>query len=255
MGSCSGIEWTDATWNPMTGCDRWSAGCEHCYAAAMARRLQAAGQPAYRDGFAVTLHPEALDLPRRWRRPRFVFVCSMGDLFHERVPLPFLQRVFEAMAHHDHHVYQVLTKRSQRLAELAPSLPWPAHIWAGVTVERADYQHRLADLRAVPAKLRFLSLEPLLGPLPGLDLTGIDWVVVAGESGPGARPMAEDWARSLRDRCDEVAVPFFLKQLGGWPDRRHGADALLDGRLHKAMPDVRPGRQSVDGVLPGFGQP
>jgi protein gp37 len=240
MGSCSSIEWTDATWNPLTGCTKLSAGCAHCYAEALARRLQAMGQARYAKGFELTLHPEALEQPLNWRRPRVVFVNSMSDLFHPEVPLAFITAVFETMARADWHVFQVLTKRAERLAQLAPELPWPRHVWAGVTVERNDYVRRADCLRAVPAGLRFLSLEPLLGPLPNLDLSGIDWVIVAGESGPRARPMDPAWVRPIRDRCLAAGVPFFLKQLGGWPDRRHGEAATLDGRCWKAMPALAP---------------
>lgn len=264
MGSCSGIEWTDATWNPLTGCSKVSAGCRHCYAEVLARRLQAMGNPSYANGFELTLHHHLLDQPLRWRKPRFVFVNSMSDLFHEDVPFEFVAAVFETMVRADHHVYQILTKRAERLAELAPRLPWPDHIWAGVTVERADYLSRVDNLRSIPARIKFLSLEPLLGPLPGLELTGIDWVIVAGESGPGARPMELDWARELRELCREARVPYFLKQLGGWPDRRHGQAALLDGELWKERPPRRacvnipsptmllPGMAPWSALEPGF---
>ncbi|MBI2297799.1 MAG: phage Gp37/Gp68 family protein [Armatimonadetes bacterium] len=256
MASCSGIEWTDATWNPLTGCSKVSAGCQHCYAEALSRRLQAMGNPSYHNGFELTLHHHLLDQPLRWRRPRFVFVNSMSDLFHEDVPFEFIEVVFDTMVRADQHIYQVLTKRAARLAELAPHLPWPAHVWAGVTVERADYRHRVDALRSVPAQLRFLSLEPLLGPLPDLDLTGIDWAIVAGESGPGARPMVLDWARDLRDRCLDADVAFFLKQLGGWPDRRHGEAALLDGRLWKEWPArERCSSGTATMILPGMEEP
>ena len=253
MGARSEIEWTHATWNPVTGCDRLSAGCAHCYAAALAHRLQAMGQPAYRNGFALTLHPHLLDVPLHWRRPRTIFVCSMADLFHEQVPLDFLRDVFQTIRAARQHTFQVLTKRAERLAEVAPRLPWPEHLWAGVTVERADYQWRVEHLRRVPAAVRFLSLEPLLGPLPELDLTGIHWVVAAGESGPGARPLQAAWLRGIHDRCRDAGVPFWLKQLGGWPDRRGGAAALLDGRLYKEFPAAHPRHHLVrDGVLPGL---
>lgn len=249
MGSSSEIEWTDATWNPLTGCTKLSAGCQHCYAEAMARRLQAMGQPNYRDGFELTLHPHLLEQPLSWRRPRMVFVNSMSDLFHDQVPVEFIAAVFETMVRADQHVFQVLTKRAARLATLAPRLPWPANIWAGVTVERADCLHRVDALRSVPAAVRFLSLEPLLGPLDALDLSGIDWAIVAGESGPRARPMALDWARGIRDTCLAAGVPFFLKQLGGFPDKRPGPAAVLDGQVWKQWPR-RPAAQQ--GALPGL---
>ena len=253
MGCTSGIEWTDATWNPLTGCTKVSAGCANCYAEALARRLQAMGQPRYANGFELTLHRHLLDQPARWRKPRVVFVNSMSDLFHEQVPVDFIRAVFATMVRADQHIYQVLTKRAERLAERSAQLPWPSQIWAGVTVERADYVSRVAALRVVPAAVRFLSLEPLLGPLPDLDLQGIDWVIAAGESGPRARPMDLAWARALRDSCRQAKVPFFLKQLGGWPDRRHGAAALLDGRLWKEWPIGRPRAQPSNTlVLPGL---
>lgn len=232
----SKIEWTDETWNPVTGCTKISPGCKHCYAERMAARLQAMGQPNYRRGFALSLHPHALDLPLRWRKPQVIFVNSMSDLFHEDVPEEFIQRVFATMVRADWHRYQVLTKRAERLAELSPRLPWPGHVWMGVSVENADYAWRIDRLRSTPAKVKFLSLEPLLGPLPDLNLGGIDWAIVGGESGPGARPMDLDWARDIRDQCQAAGGPFFLKQLGGCPDKRGGEKAVLDGRRWTQMP-------------------
>ncbi|MBI5831757.1 MAG: phage Gp37/Gp68 family protein [Armatimonadetes bacterium] len=249
MGQHSAIEWTHATWNPVTGCSPHSAGCAHCYAQPIALRLQADGQPNYRRGFEVTTQPQLLDQPLHWRRPRWVFVCSMADLFHHSVPESFIASVFETMRSAEQHVFQVLTKRAERLAELAPKLPWPAHIWAGVTIERRDYAYRADLLRAVPAAVRWLSCEPLLGPLPDLDLTGIDWVVAGGESGPRARPMALDWARGLRDQSAAAGASYWLKQLGGWPDKRGGEQARLDGRLHTQRPEPVRTRQLA---LPGF---
>lgn len=249
MGYRSAIEWTHATWNPVTGCSRHSAGCAHCYAEPIARRLQADGQPNYRNGFEVTTQPQLLGQPLSWRRPRWVFVCSMADLFHERVPEPFIAAVFETMRRAEQHVFQILTKRAERLAEMAPRLPWPAQVWAGVTVERNDYAYRADLLRRVPAARRWLSCEPLLGPLPDLDLRDIDWVVAGGESGPGGRSMALDWARDLRDRCAEAGVAYWLKQLGGWPDKRCGQAASLDGRLHVDRPAPAATRQLA---LPGL---
>lgn len=190
----SAIEWTDATWNPLTGCSKVSPGCKHCYAERMAKRLKLMGQPNYRNGFALTLHEHALDIPRRWKSPKTVFVNSMSDLFHVDVPLEFIQRVFRVMAETPQHRYQVLTKRANRLAELAPELPWSSNVWMGVSVENLKYADRIEYLRRAPAAVKFLSCEPLLGPLPELDLTGIDWVIVGGESGPGARPMKGSWA-------------------------------------------------------------
>ncbi len=234
MGANSQIEWTESTWNPVTGCTKVSPGCAHCYAERMARRLKAMGQPNYRNGFRVTMHKHALNLPLGWKRPQMVFVNSMSDLFHEDVPVDFIRRVFDVMRQADRHLFQILTKRSQRLAELAPLLPWPVNVWMGVTVESGDYINRIDDLRRVPAAVRFLSLEPLLGPLPDLDLTDIDWVIVGGESGPGARAMAEAWALDLRDQCRRAGVAFFFKQWGGVNKKKAGR--LLGGRTWDQMP-------------------
>lgn len=236
MGLDSCIEWTESTWNPLTGCTKVSPGCKHCYAERLAGRLRAMGQPNYRRGFELTLHPHALELPLRWRKPQVIFVNSMSDLFHEDVPESYIQRVFETMCRADWHRYQVLTKRAERLAELAPRLTWPDHIWMGVSVENADYTWRIDFLLATGARVQFLSLEPLLGPLPNLSLTDIDWVIVGGESGPGARPMDLDWVRDIREGCRGAGVPFFLKQLGGCPDKRGGDKALLDGQRWTQMP-------------------
>lgn len=235
MGMNSQIEWTESTWNPVTGCTKISLGCAHCYAERMANRLQAMGQPNYRNGFRVTVHEHALGLPLRWRKPQVIFVNSMSDLFHEHVPIDFILRVFDVMGRADWHLFQVLTKRSRRLAERAQLLPWADNVWMGVTVESAEYVHRIDDLRLVPAAVRFLSLEPLLGPLSSLDLEGIDWVIVGGESGPGARPMAEGWALDIRDQCRRAGVPFFFKQWGGRNKKKAGR--LLDGRTWDQMPE------------------
>lgn len=195
------IEWTEATWNPVTGCTPISAGCQHCYARTMAKRLQAMGQPNYRNGFDVTCHPHTLELPLRWRKPQMIFVNSMSDLFHEKVPLEFIQRVFSVMDRAPWHRFQVLTKRSDRLLELSGSLTWSDNIWMGVTVEDAEHISRIQALVNSGARHRFLSCEPLLGPLGTLNLTGIDWVIVGGESGPGARPVREEWVTHIRDQC------------------------------------------------------
>ncbi len=234
MGTNSQIEWTESTWNPVTGCTKVSPGCEHCYAERMARRLKAMGQPNYRNGFRVTMHEHALELPLGWKKPQTIFVNSMSDLFHEDVPVDFIRRVFDVMRRADQHLFQVLTKRSVRMSELAPLLPWPTNVWMGVTVESNDYGHRIDDLRRVPAATRFLSLEPLLGPLPDLDLTNIDWAIVGGESGPGARAMAEAWALDIRDQCHQADVPFFFKQWGGVNKKKTGR--LLSGRTWDDMP-------------------
>jgi protein gp37 len=200
----------------------------------MARRLHAMGQPRYRNGFKLTLHPDLLDAPLRWRRPRLIFVNSMSDLFHEAVPESFILEVFNVMGRATRHTFQVLTKRADRLAELAPRLPWHQNVWMGVSVESADYVERIARLRTVPAAVRFLSLEPLLGPLPALPLAGIGWVIVGGESGPRARPMAPEWVREIRAQCRRARVPFFFKQWGGRMKKRTGRS--LDGRTWDAMP-------------------
>lgn len=237
MGVKSSIEWTESTWNPATGCTKISPGCAHCYAERMAKRLQAMGQPNYAHGFDVAMHQGALDLPLRWKRPQRIFVNSMSDLFHEQVPLEFIRRVFSVMEEASWHRFQVLTKRSARLAELAPLLSWPDNVWMGVTVENADFAFRIDDLRTVPAVVRFLSLEPLLGEVPGLNLQGIDWVIVGGESGPGARPMKPAWALDVLAQCRRAGVPFFFKQWGG-PNKKK-AGRVLDGHVYDEMPQVR----------------
>jgi len=230
------------TWNPVTGCSKVSSGCLNCYAERMANRLKAMGNPNYRDGFAVRTHPHMLRIPEHWRKPRLVFVNSMSDLFHEEVPAAFIQDVFRVMKDTRRHTYQLLTKRAKRLEELAPDLPWPDNVWVGVTVEDDASLARVDRLRAVPAKLRFLSLEPLLGPLSNLDLEGIGWVIVGGESGPGARPMQEDWVLSVRDLCLENHVPFFFKQWGGV--RKKAAGRELQHRTWEQMPPVSSGPTS-----------
>lgn len=230
----SSIEWTDATWNPVTGCTKISPGCKHCYAERMAKRLMAMGQRNYANGFELTLQPHMLELPLKWRQPSQVFVNSMSDLFHMDVPASYIQKVFDVMRRAHWHQYQVLTKRSERLRELAPKLPWEAQIWMGVSVENEDYLYRIDDLRRTGAQIKFLSLEPLLGPLPKLNLRGIDWVIVGGESGPGARSMDADWVRQIRDRCLRANVPFFFKQWGGAVKIRNGR--ILDGRTWGEMP-------------------
>lgn len=234
MTTTTHIEWTESTWNPVTGCSKVSPGCAHCYAERMAKRLQAMGQPNYRDGFSVRTHPHMLDVPNRWKQPRRVFVNSMGDLFHEDVPAEFVRQVFDVMLATPRHTYQVLTKRAARLADLAPTLPWPSNVWMGVTVEDNDRLIRVDTLRKVPAAVRFLSVEPLLGPLPDLNVDGIHWVIVGGESGPGARPMQREWAQGVRDICLSSATPFFFKQWGG--ARRTRAGRELDGALWNQMP-------------------
>jgi protein gp37 len=237
VGDKSAIEWTDATWNPVTGCTKVSPGCKNCYAERLAARLQAMGNRRYINGFSVTLHPDQLDLPLRWRQPRQIFVNSMSDLFHESVPDEYIRRAFDVMAEAHWHVFQVLTKRARRLAELAAWLPWPSNVWQGVSVENARYASRVADLVKVPAAVRFLSVEPLLGPISHLPLDGIDWVIVGGESGPGHRPVQPEWVRAIRDQCKEARVAFFFKQWGGPTPKAGGR--LLDGQEWSAMPSAR----------------
>lgn len=228
------IEWTESTWNPVTGCTKISRGCQHCYAERMALRLQAMGNPRYRSGFRTTLHPDQLDLPLRWRRPQMIFVNSMSDLFHRDVSAEFVARAFDVMAKASWHTFQILTKRAKRLASFAPKLPWPPNVWMGVTIEAQEYAWRADCLREVPAAVRFLSLEPLLGPIAELDLSGVDWVILGGESGPRARAMKAEWARSVRDQCLSAGVPFFFKQWGGV--HRRAAGRRLDGRLWEEYP-------------------
>jgi protein gp37 len=231
------IEWTEVTWNPVTGCSKVSPGCLNCYAERMAKRLQAMGQRNYRDGFAVRTHDHMLKLPIKWSKPRMVFVNSMGDLFHEKVPVTFIQRVFEVMDRTPHHIYQLLTKRADRLAEVAPLVPWSKNIWMGVTVEDNCHLNRVKRLRNVPSTVKFLSIEPLLGPLPDLDLEGVDWVIVGGESGPGARPMLKEWVTNIRDACIGQTVPFFFKQWGGV--RKKAAGRELENRTWSQIPHHR----------------
>jgi len=239
MALGSSIEWTEATWNPVTGCDKVSPGCKHCYAERMAERLRAMGQPNYRNGFELTLQPQTLELPLQWRKPRTIFVNSMSDLFHERVPFEYIQRVFDVMRRAHWHRFQVLTKRAGRLAELSPEIDWPQNVWMGVSVENADYADRIDALRTTGAHVKFLSLEPLLGPLPNLDLSGIDWVIVGGESGPAARPMAAEWATDIRDQCEAASVAFFFKQWGG--TNKSKAGRVLEGKTYDAMPGIAGG--------------
>ncbi len=245
MAKRTGIEWTEVTWNPTTGCDRISAGCDNCYALALAKRLRAMGAKKYQNdgdprtsgpGFGLTVHPSVLRQPYGWRTPRLVFVNSMSDLFHAKVPLDFIRAVFKVIAETPQHTYQILTKRSARLRKIADRLDWPDNLWMGVSVENADVLYRVDDLRTVPARVRFLSCEPLLGPLPSLDLSGIDWVIAGGESGPGHRPLDPAWVSMLRDRCVAAGVPFFFKQWGGRTPKEGGRE--LDGRLWDEMPSL-----------------
>ena len=237
MAQLSDIEWTDATWNQVTGCTKISPGCKNCYAHRMAHRLHAMGQPRYRNNFNLTLHPDLLEQPLRWATPRKVFVNSMSDLFHPEVPVDFIQAVFDIMGQAYWHTFQILTKRSERLIELARQLPWHDNVWMGVSVENRDYTYRVEHLRKVPAAVRFLSVEPLLGPIPRLPLQGIDWVIVGGESGPRCRKVEPQWVRHIRDRCIAYGVPFFFKQWGGTRKKLSGRD--LDGRTWDEMPDSK----------------
>jgi protein gp37 len=247
MGDRSTIEWTEATWNPVTGCDRVSPGCDHCYALTLAARLKAMGSPKYQQdgdprtsgpGFGVTLHPDELAVPRRWRRPRRVFVNSMSDLFHPKVPIEFIAEVFAVMAETQQHTYQVLTKRPKRARSVLRDLNSPplVNVWVGVSVEDEERTDRVAVLREVPAAIRFLSCEPLLGPLSSLDLTGVGWVIVGGESGPEARPMREAWVTEIRDNCLDAGIPFFFKQWGGRTPKAGGR--RLAGRTWDEMPQL-----------------
>jgi protein gp37 len=239
MAQNSAIEWTEATWNPVTGCTKISPGCKFCYAERMAHRLQAMGQPRYRNAFELTLQPDAIEAPLHWKKPRVIFVNSMSDLFHKDVPLAYIQRCFAVMRQASQHTFQILTKRPERVAECAASLEWPDNVWMGTSVERADYVQRARVLKDVPARTRFLSVEPLLGPIPKLPLQGIHWVIVGGESGPGARPMEVGWVRQIRDRCVAHDVPFFFKQWGGVHKARTGR--VLDDRTWDEMPDFKRG--------------
>lgn len=237
MGDNSAIEWTQATWNPVTGCSKVSPGCKHCYAERLAQRLHAMGQPNYANGFDLTLQEHMLELPLRWRTPKTIFVNSMSDLFHEDVPFAYIKKVFDVMGRASWHQFQVLTKRDERLAELGNKLPWKPHIWMGVSVETEQYVHRIEALKSSGACVKFLSLEPLLGPLPSLKLKGIDWVIVGGESGPGARPMSESWVQDIQQQCRRNRVPFFFKQWGGTNKKKAGRE--LDGRTWDEMPVMK----------------
>jgi protein gp37 len=236
MATQSKIEWTEMTWNPVTGCSKVSAGCKFCYAERMAKRLQAMGLDRYRNGFEITLHEDLIDLPLSWKQPRLIFVNSMSDLFHEKVPFSFIERVFETMARCPQHTFQILTKRSQRLREVSPDLFWPQNVWMGVSVEDDHVLYRISDLQTVPAFVRFLSCEPLLGPLYNLPLQDIQWVIVGGESGPGARPVDQRWVNAILSRCQIAGVPFFFKQWGGVRKNRAGRE--LNGRIYNEMPSL-----------------
>lgn len=235
MAFNSSIEWTESTWNPVTGCSKISTGCANCYAERMARRLQAMGQPNYARGFEVTLHEESLQLPLKWHKPQKIFVNSMSDLFHDKVTDDFIKNIFDVMNQASWHQFQILTKRSARLVGLSPVLSWAENIWMGVTVENQQCVGRVDHLRRSGAAVKFISIEPLLGPIADLDLTGIDWVIVGGESGPGARSMQKEWVLQIKEMCHSNEVPFFFKQWGGVNKKALGR--RLEGRLWNQMPD------------------
>lgn len=236
MAQNSKIEWTESTWNPVTGCTKISAGCKNCYAERIALRLKAAGSPNYANGFRLTLHHHALEIPLRWMQPRTIFVNSMSDLFHKDIPFDFISKIFDVMYRASHHRFQILTKRSDRLMELSPNLTWPENVWMGVTVENADCIFRIDHLRQTNAAIKFVSFEPLLSPISNIDLEGIDWVIVGGESGPKARPMKPQWAIDIRDKCLDAEVPFFFKQWGGLNKKKNGR--ILDGRTWNEIPQT-----------------
>lgn len=248
MAQNSAIEWTETTWNPLTGCTKISPGCKHCYAERMSLRLRAMGQSNYVNGFRLTLQEHMLEVPLAWKKPRLVFVNSMSELFHKDVPDAYVFRVFEVMRKAHWHVFQILTKRSQRLLQMSPKIDWPENVWMGVSVERSDYAFRIDRLRQCAALTRFLSLEPLLGPLPNLDLSGIDWVIAGGESGPGARPIQDSWVTDIRDRCVAATVPFFFKQWGGVFRKRNGR--LLEGRTWDETPGIQGQRRAALAMVP-----
>lgn len=234
MALGTSIEWTESTWNPVTGCSKISAGCANCYAERMARRLKAVGVPNYANGFEVTLHEELLKLPLKWRKPKIIFVNSMSDLFHEKIPDGFILRIFDVMNRASWHCFQILTKRPDRLSRMSPDLPWADNIWMGVTVEDRKCAFRIEHLRKTRASIKFISMEPLLEPIAELELTGIDWVIVGGESGPGARPLNEEWVMDIKGKCQTLNIPFFFKQWGGVNKKKSGR--LLEGRLWNQMP-------------------
>ncbi len=240
MGSHTSIEWTDATWNPVVGCTKISPGCANCYAFTLAERFRGVPGHPFEHGFDLTLAPHRLQDPLSWPRPRRIFTCSMSDVFHEKVPLEYVRAIFSVMESAHWHTFQILTKRSHRLTKLAPQLPWPSNVWIGVSVETDQYVSRIHDLATVPAAVKFLSLEPLLGPIDELPLHHMDWVITGGESGHRARYMDPDWVRSIRDQCKRENVAFFFKQYGGRREKRGGSSARLDGRLWHQFPDSVP---------------
>jgi protein gp37 len=241
MSLSTAIEWTDSTWNPVTGCSKISSGCIHCYAERLALRLQAMGNPSYKNGFSITLHEDALELPLKWKKPQTIFVNSMSDLFHEDIPFEFISRVFDVMRRANWHCFQILTKRSERMLELSSKLLWTSNIWMGVTVEAENYTHRIEHLKKTGAVVKFLSLEPLLSPIYNIKLRGIDWVIVGGESGPNARPMEKAWVINIRNQCQSEKIPFFFKQWGGVNKKKAGRE--LEGRVWSEVPSLLPNVQ------------
>ena len=236
MATNSSIEWTESTWNPLTGCTKISPGCKHCYAERMSKRLRAMGQRNYKNGFKLTTHEHALETPLNWKTSRTIFVNSMSDLFHKSVPTEYILKVFDVMKRADWHRFQLLTKRSERLLELNDKLPWPQNIWMGVSVENRDYNYRIRSLAKTGAFVKFLSIEPLLDSIPNLPLRNIDWVIVGGESGPKARPMEEEWVLDIHAQCKKKNVPFFFKQWGGTNKKKTGR--LLKGKTWSEMPQA-----------------
>lgn len=234
MATKTHIEWTEVTWNPVTGCSKVSAGCKNCYAEKMALRLRAMGSGRYANGFGLTLHEDLLDLPRKWKTPRLIFVNSMSDLFHEEVPCSFIEKAFKTMNACPQHTFQILTKRSHRVRDLARKFVWTQNIWMGVSVEDSRVYDRIYDLKQVPSYVRFLSCEPLIGPAENMPLDGIHWVIVGGESGPGARPIKKEWVLSIKDQCKASGVAFFFKQWGGVQKHRYGR--VLDDQIFDEMP-------------------
>jgi protein gp37 len=238
MAIHSKIEWTDSSWNPLTGCSKISPGCMHCYAERMAKRLKSMSQANYKNGFRLTTHPQLLFKPLEWKTPQIIFVNSMSDLFHKQVPDSFILEVINTIRLANWHVFQVLTKRSERLLEINNSIEWPCNLWMGVSVENEDYLYRIDHLRKTNAKIKFISIEPLLGSIPDLDVKGLDWVIVGGESGPGARPISENWVIDIRDKCVDNNVPFFFKQWGGVRKKTNGR--ILENRTWDQWPQYQP---------------
>jgi protein gp37 len=239
MSIASKIEWTEATWNPVTGCTKISEGCRYCYAEKLALRLKAMNNPRYLNGFDITFHDDVLGAPLKWHRPKMIFVNSMSDLFHEKIPISFIENVFKIIRISNHHIFQILTKRSERLLELAPLLKWPDNLWMGVTVESEEFTYRISHLKQTPAKVKFISFEPLLGNISDLSLKGIDWVIVGGESGPKSRIMEKEWVINIKDHALNNDVAFFFKQWGGKNKKKAGR--LLDGKTWSQTPQSRIG--------------